>query len=135
LQLTSSVPTNASRIHRAEAKATAISTGRAVTAMTVGRTEAVAVEFVAVAVEVTAEIVVAMVSADNIVEVAMVSVVAIVEVAVVAMVSVEDIAEEAVVAMVSRPNAGIRIIFKNDLYHDTGPGEDSPTNLVARRLL
>jgi hypothetical protein len=45
-----------------------------------------------------------------IVELAVVAMVS-VEGAVVAMVSVEDIAEEAVVAMVSRPNAGIRIIF------------------------
>jgi hypothetical protein len=47
-----------------------------------------------------------------------------VEVAVAAMVSVEVVAEKPVVAMVSPPNAGITLTTRN-MYHDTGPGEDS----------
>ena len=54
MQLASSMPTNTSWIHRAGTKATAISTGRAVTAMTVRRTEVVATKVAAKVVEVVA---------------------------------------------------------------------------------
>jgi hypothetical protein len=41
-----------------------------------------------------------------------------------AMVSVEVVTEKPVVAVVSPPNAGISLTARN-IYHDTGPGEDS----------
>jgi hypothetical protein len=109
------MPTNAYWIPNVEVMATAISTGRVVTAMAVGRTEAVAVEVAAEAEEVAVEEAVgAMVSAEVAVEVA-----------------VE--AEEVVVATVSPPHAGIR--FKTRDLPYTGPGKDSLFILIACRLL
>jgi hypothetical protein len=116
---------------------TAISTGRAVTAMAVGRTEVVAVEVAVEAEEVVMEeAVVAMISAEVAVEVAaeaeeadveeavvaMVSAEEVVAVAVVAEEAVEVVVDEAVVAMLSPRHAGIRFETRDLLLNVSRKG-------------